>query len=214
MQRGFLLIPLVIAAGLVALSGVIYYRYADIKQVEKGKEVSVSSSPVPEETEKVYLNSNLGFELNYSKGLEVKEDSEEDYNKRGNGDFRKNFTGYVQYAPAEFLGAVSVLGDNKDFDRPPLTIWVFDNPSNLTAEGFYNEYWYYPFLWGMFNPPDKKKDAPVLEATISGKLAKGAEISYQINSPKYFYLSEGGKMYLFRVFKEGEEVLGSFKFLE
>ncbi|EKD91395.1 MAG: hypothetical protein ACD_30C00014G0005 [uncultured bacterium] len=211
MQRGFLLIPLVIALGLIGLSGVIYYRYSDIKQVEKNEEV-LEVSPADEEGEKVY--SGLGFEFKYSVELEVKEDSEEEYNRRGNGDFRKNFTSYVQYAPAEFLGAVSVLKEDKDFDKAPLTIWVFNNPNGLTPEGFYNEYWYYPFLWGMFNPPDKKKDAPNLEATISGKLAKGAEISYQINSPKYFNLNSGGKMYLFRVLSGGEEILGSFKFLE
>lgn len=164
-----------------------------------------------------YTNRNLGFEFQYlNRNLTVKEDSEEAYNKRGDGDFRKNFTGYVGYAPGKFIGAISVLDETKSFDNSPFTVWVFDNPQHLTGTKWFAKYWYYPFLWGIFAEPGKSHVRPVSIATVSGQVTKYAIVSYQPGSPKYIYLPTNTKMFLIRILTakdSGDKILSSFKLL-
>ena len=162
-----------------------------------------------------YSNSGLGIEFSYGKDLTVKEDSEDDFNKRGNGDFRKNFTGYVGYEPGKVLGAVAVLGKDRNYDTNPVSVWAFDNPDNLIPDGWFDKYWYYPYLWGVFDRTSKGHVALDKEATISGQPAKYKIVSYQPGKPKFVYMSKDQKMYLLRVIGEaGDKILSSFKFLE
>lgn len=162
-----------------------------------------------------YSNQNLRLQFQYpDKDFAVKEDSEEDYNKRGNGNFRKNFTGYVGYEPGEFLGAVVVLDKSNSYEANPFSIWVFNNNNNLTIEQWFQNYWYYPFLWGVFDYTSKVHITPDQEATISGQTGKSKIVTYQLGSPKYLYLSNSDKMYLFRIIGEtGDKILSTFKFL-
>lgn len=167
-------------------------------------------SNTPRNNPTLYINSKLGFKINLLNGLKIVEDSEEEYNKRGNGNFRKNFTGYVGYDPGEFVGAIAVLDETNDYDKNPFTVWVYNNANNLTIEQWFKDYWYYPFLWGVFDYTSKGHIAPDTEATISGNLTKYKIVSYQSGSPKYLYLSDNGKMYLFRIIGgKGEEVLST-----
>lgn len=162
-----------------------------------------------------YTNQVLGFEFEYPKEFSVKEDSEEQFNKRGNGDYRKNFKGYVGYEPGEAVGAVVVLGQDGRYDTNPFAVWVFNNDNNLTIEQWFKDYWYYPFLWGVFDYTSKGHIALDKEATISGQSAKYKIVSYQPGSPKFMYVANKEKMYLFRVIGEtGEKILSTFKFLE
>ncbi len=165
----------------------------------------------------LFISINLGFSLSYKKDLTVKEDSEEEYNKRGNGDFRKNFKGYVGYEPPAFLGAAAVLGKDNNFDNNPFTIWVFDNPNNLTVDGWFDKYWYYPFVWGVFDYTSKGHIALDKEATVSGEMAKSKVVVYQPGQPKFIYVAKEGKMYLFRIIDDskntGDQILSTFKFL-
>lgn len=157
----------------------------------------------------------LGFSFQYPEDLVVKEDSEEEFNKRGNGDFRKNFKGYVGYEVGKFLGAVVVLDKSNSYETNPFTIWVFNNDNNLTIDTWYKNYWYYPFVWGDFTQIGKVELAPKDEATISGYIGKSGVIDYQEGKPKFIYLSKDKKMYLFRIIGEiGDKVLSSFKFLQ
>ncbi|MDP3974312.1 MAG: hypothetical protein Q8P92_05775 [Candidatus Daviesbacteria bacterium] len=162
-----------------------------------------------------YTNKDLGFKFEYSKkNLVVKEDSEEEFNKRGNGEFRKNFTAYVAYPPADNLGAVVVLEKEDNFETNPFTLWVFNNPNKLDIEQFYENYWYYPFVWGDYTA--RRDDvAPKGEATISGQLAQYGIVTYQPGSPKFIYLASSEKMYLFRIIgEEGEKILQTVKVVE
>lgn len=173
----------------------------------------ITSAKQPESND--YLNSELGFGFKFAKDLNVKADSEEEFNKRGNGDFRKNFKGYVGYEPGKVLGIVAVLDQTNSFDNNPLTLWVFENPDNLTTEDWFTKYWYYPFLWGVFDYTSKGHITPDTEATISGILTKYKIVSYQPGSPKYFYLVNNGKMYLFRIIGElGNQILSTFRFIQ
>ena len=162
-----------------------------------------------------YQNQNLGFEFRYSvKGFTAKEDSEEEFNKRGNGDFRKNFKGYVGYEPGKSLGAAVVLDKANSFNNSPFAVWVFDNPGNLTVDGWFDKYWYYPYLWGVFDWTSKGHVAPDKEATISGTPAKYKIVVYQPGQPKFVYISKDKKMYLIRAIGEsGDKILSTFKFL-
>lgn len=214
MQKGSATLFLLVAGLVVAVLIGIYY-FGLIK-------LSTSSIPTlplkaltPVSKLLTYSNLSLGFEFQYPKDFFVKTDSEEDFNKRGNGDFRKNFKGYVGYEPGKFISAIVVLDETNSFDNSSFTIWVFDNDNNLTIEQWFQNYWYYPYLWGVFDYTSKSHIALDKEATISGQTAKYKIVSYQPGSPKFIYVSKEKKMYLFRVIGEiGDKILSGFKFLE
>ncbi|MBI2338530.1 hypothetical protein HYU95_05100 [Candidatus Daviesbacteria bacterium] len=226
MQRGSA--PVLILVGVLIISlvagGVYYFGKAKvIKPIPIEQDVSASeespkdvsqSNPLlssnPRNNPTLYTNSNLGVKLNLLDGLKIVEDSEEEYNKRGNGNYRKNFKGYVSYEPPQFVAAIAVLDKTNDFDKNPFTVWVFNNDNNLTIDAWFKDYWYYPFLWGVFDFTSKGHITPDTEATISGSLTKYKIVSYQPGSPKYLYLSNNGKMYLLRIIGEtGEEILST-----
>lgn len=166
------------------------------------------------QTERTYSNQALGFEFKYDKDLVVREDTEEDFNRRGNGNYRKNFKGYVGYDPGKFVVAIVVLAKDEAYDINPFTVWIFDNPDNLSIDAWYKNYWYYPFIWGDFTYTGKIEQAPKIEATISGQLGKSGIIDYSPGKPKFVYVSRNGKMYLFRMIgSDGDKILGTFKLI-
>ena len=214
MQKGTVLPLLLIALVLVGVILGYLYLNKDTK--------TVLQSPIEKSSKetalKTYTNNDLGLEFQYLKDAKVIEDSEENFNKRGNGDFRKNFRGYVGYEPGSFSGAVVVLDKQASYDQNPFTVWVFDNPEDLNIDKWYGNFWYYPFVWGDFTYTGKSTLAPKEDATVSGQLGKFGIIDYQPGSPKFIYLSKDEKMYLFRIIGKSEEVrdqiLKSFKFLK
>ena len=212
MQKGSAQLLLILAA-LSLLVGGIFYYYQNTKVHNLIQSPKLTASKQQQSQD--YSNSNLGFTLKYPTGLNIKEDTEEEFNKRGNGDFRKNFRGYVQYEPGKFLGAVLVFDKTGSFDTNPFTVWVFDNPQDLSIDTWYKNYWYYPFVWGDFTYTGKFELAPKTEATISGQMAKSGIIDYQPGKPKFVYVSKDKKMYLFRIVGEnGDKLLSTFKFLK
>ncbi len=201
---------LIIFLALVIIIGGIYL-YPKINGQKQVSSPTYNSFKMVEE--KGYSNPSLGFAFKYPNDSFVKEDSEEEFNKRGNGDFRKNFRGYVAYEPGKLLGAVVVLDNKGLYDTNPFTLWVFDNPSDLTIDNWYKNYWYYPFVWGDFTSKGKVELAPKEESTISGQMAKSGMIDYQPGKPKFIYTSKDKRMYLFRIVGEnGDKILSSFKF--
>lgn len=221
-EQGF--IPIFAIIGFVMMSGliltVLYFKQQNVSPVTQKDNVLVNNTTAQKsnpDTEKfkTYTNSSLSFQFQYPNDLIAKEDTEEAFNQRGGGDFRKNFQGYVQYQPAKFISAVVVLGKDKNFDLNPFSLWIFDNPDSLTIDDWYRNYWYYPFVWGDFTYTGKFDLAPKTEATISGQPAKAGLIDYQPGKPKFVYLSVGKKMYLFRIIdnavKVGEKILSTFK---
>jgi len=209
MQRGSVQLLLVLLAVVIIFGGLYFYQNKkSVKVLQSPKQTSVKQSDFND-----YSSTDLGFEFQYNKDLTVKVDSEEEFNKRGNGNFRKNFKGYVGYEPGEALGTVAVLGKTGSFDDSPFAVWVFNNDKNLTIEQWFNNYWYYPYLWGVFDYTSKSHVALDTEATVSGQPAKYKIVAYQPGSPKYLYLSNNGKMYLFRIIgNAGDQILSTFKF--
>lgn len=214
MQRGSATL-FVLLIVLILLGGVGWYYFN--KQSFSTNKPQNSLPQITKQiasADKTYQNNNLNFELKYQKDLTVKENSEEDFNKRGNGDFRKNFKEYVGYELGKFAGAVVVLDKSNDYDKNPFTIWVFNNPNNLTIEEWYQKYWYYPFVWGDFTYDGKLKLSPKNEATVSGKVGKLGMVDYQPGKPKFIYIENNGKIYLFRIIgEEGNKILSTFRFL-
>lgn len=206
-QKGSVQAFVLVAIILIGLiGGYIYFDNSSPKESLK--------SPAGKAPDiKNYVNKALGFQFEYSdKELKVLEDSEEAFNKRGNGKFRQNFKGYVTYEPGIFLGAVVVLDEKGSYELNPLTIWVFENPKELNVEDWYKNYWYYPFVWGDYTQRNKLV-APVNEATISGSLSKSGIVDYRPGKPKFIYLPKDKKMYLFRIIGEkGDKILENFKF--
>jgi len=220
MQKGFIQILIIIIVLLVLVGGGLYFFQSQQKdkpsptpQYDTYNNYDNYKQSLRDKSLKIYSNQNLGFSFKYHKDLTVREDSEEEFNKRGNGDFRKNFKGYVAYEPGKLLGAVVVLEKDNDYDTNPFTVWVFNNDNNLTIEQWYQQYWYYPFVWGDFTPKGKIELAPKNEATISGQMGKSGVIDYQEGKPKFVYLSNNNKMYLFRIIGQGDQILPNFKFL-
>ncbi|MDD5415506.1 MAG: hypothetical protein PHE48_00700 [Candidatus Daviesbacteria bacterium] len=213
MQRGSAQLLVVFIAVTALAAGGYYYLSA------KGKNplpaINANVAPLKTLQSSDYANQSLGFGFTYPKRFFAKDDSEDEFNKRGNGDFRKNFKGYVGYEPGKFLGAAVVLDKNNDYEQNPFTVWVFNNPQNLSIDNWYKNYWYYPFVWGDFTYSGKVVLAPKEEATISGQPAKSGVIDYQPGKPKFIYVAKDGKMYLFRVIGEtGNQILSTFKFLK
>ena len=228
MQKGFAQPFLIVAGLLILVIGGVYFYQGTNKSISKSA-TPVKENPIklpklssPLEPEFKDYTSHLGFTFKYGKDLSVKEDTEGEFNKRGGGDFRKNFKGYVTFEPGKFLGAVVVLDKDQKYETNPLTLWVFDNPQDLSIDEWYKSYWYYPFVWGDFTYTGKFELAPKTESTISGQMAKSGVIDYQPGKPKFVYCCETGtsvhlskdkKMYLFRIIGEnGDKILQSFKF--
>lgn len=209
MQKGAAQIFLIALAAIVILTGVFYF-YQTLNKDDLQISPQANS---PTETINTHTDQDLGFKLSYPSEMILKTDTEEEFNQRGNGDFRKNFTYYVTYPPAKVLETLSVLDETGSFDKNPFTVWVFDNPDNLTIDRWYKDYWYYPFVWGDYTYTGKFTLAPKDEATISGQMAKSGIIDYAAGKPKFVYLSKEKKMYLFRIIGEdGDKILKSFKF--
>lgn len=220
MQKGSAQLFLIIVL-IVAVAGIFFYQLSKGNYDLKTSEVLVPKKDVSKKDPGESFTSELGFEFKYSKDLTVKVDSEEEYSKRGTGasndgpvgDYRKNFKGYVGYEPPKFLSAMVVLEKEEDYGTNPFSLWVFENSNNLTKEAWFDRYWYYPFLWGVFDYTSKGHVALDAEATISGQLAKYKIVSYQQGKPKFLYISKDQKMYLFKVIGEkGENILNSFNF--
>ncbi len=149
MQRGFATALLLIVVVLVVLVGgyLLYTGKYSNKTLVNPSPTEVSNR-ILELTPKTYTGKSFSFE--YPKDLKVITETEEEFYTRSGGDFRKNFKSYIGYQPAEFVEAVVVLGESGSFETNPFTMWVFDNPNNLTIEKWYLNYWYYPFVWGDF----------------------------------------------------------------
>lgn len=204
MQRGSALV-LLLLAGLVILGGILYFNKTTPQN---------QVSPKSNNNFDTYTNQKLGFEFKYSDELTIKEDSEEEFNKRGNGDFRKNFQGYVGYEPGKFLGGALVLDQGLNYDASPFTVWVFDNPDDLSIDKWYGNFWYYPFVWGDFTSR-KEFVSPNNEATVGGQIAKSGIVDYHPGKPKFVYLSKDKKMYLFKIIGGiDDQILSSFNFLK
>lgn len=207
MQKGNAALLLLLLGLIIVVVAVFYAGHSKLPapSLKTPTIPTITSSPT-------YINQNLGFEFSYSDGLTVKEDSEEQFNERGGGDFRKNFTSYIGYAPGKFLGAAAVLDKENNFDKNPFSIWVFDNPEDLTIDSWHHRYWYYPFVWGDFTHTGKFILAPKDEATISGQMGKSGIIDYQEGKPKFVYLAKDKRMYLFRIISEtGDKILSTLR---
>jgi hypothetical protein len=237
MQKGFahLLIVLVVL-GTVVLGLYFFFSFSGKPQLislssDNNNNSQSSASPATQllkqlaasnsstQTDHKYVNTLLGFELTLTSDLIAKEDSEGAFNKRAagadikNGDLRQNFSSYVGYQPGEVLGAVAILDKTGSFDSAPLQIWVFNNPDNLTIDQWYENYWYYPFIWGDFSKEGRANEAPAEDLSLPGLGAKSAIVDYQPSKPKFGYIFKDQKVYLFKVIGNGDQVLSSFKLL-
>ncbi len=210
MQKGFAQLLIIFAVLILLVGGGIYFFQTDQKSTPpKTPQYNTYNNY---NNYDIYSNQSLGFSFKYAKDLTAKQDTEEEFNKRGNGDFRKNFKGYIQYEPGKFLGAVVVLGD-VNYDTNPFTLWVFDNPDDLTIDNWHHDFWYYPFIWGDFTSEGKFDLSPKDEATVSGQIGKSRIIGYSAGKPKFVYILKDKKMYLFRIIGEsGDKILSTFKF--
>lgn len=231
MQRGFAHLFLILILALVLLAAGIFFYFqifneqssstnkpsTGISSSEDSQAIVNFISSKPENKE--FNNQNFGIAFEYPpEGFSVVEESEEEFNKRGNGTFRKNFTGYVGYPPGEAVGSVVVLDETKNYEDAPLSIWVFSNPDNLTPKDWYRQYWYYPYIWGDFTSRSELI-APIKEATVSGQLGGYNIVDYREGKPQFILVPFKNKMYLFKFPTESkleviEEILESFEFLE
>lgn len=173
----------------------------------------VLPSPTPASTRLVYQDNELKFQFEYPKELEVVSETEEEYSKRTKTEYRKNFKYYVAYEPPKFIKGLIVKPKSmaltaNQFEQIPLTLWVFENPDKYSSETWYKDFWYYPFVWGIFDEPRKSQIAPK---------EGSASVSYQPGKPKFILLpaSRGepkeDKMFLFKIMENGDKILESFK---
>lgn len=218
MQKGFaqLLLLAIFAIALLAAGGVYFFIFKPQSSEQTlfpvNYPMDASVKPKGEEVKqsKTYRNQLLGFEFTVPDGYLVKEETEEEFHKRSNGEMRQNFNYYVKYEPAEFVTSLYVLNKDNDYENAPLSLWVFENPDNLNAAAFYKRYWYYPFIWGDYTFA-REKIAPTLDFKIAEATGSLGIAAFKPNSPKFIYLPREGKMYLFKAVGNAN-ILDSFKF--
>lgn len=237
-QKGSVLpiILIVLLAGVGVFIGLKIINPGASKLVSQASTVISGNKPKPilqmsqeKPSVKTYQDYKLNFKFEYPvSGFEVISDSEESYFNISKTDHRKNFAGYVGYQPPVFVKGLILKGSGvkiaSQYDSIPLVLWIFDNPNKLSIDSWFDKYWYYPFIWGIFAQPGKGHIYPVNEATISGQLAKSVTVSYQPGKPEFIYIanqdkqsSSSNKMFMFRVIKNVDEkvvtqILSSFKF--
>ena len=220
MQKGFapLVVLMVILVSILA-GGAVYFLFYSSKSSSVENTVDKVTTPVEDSTSSailkedpnIYTDNEGNFSLTTDPRLEAVEETEDQFEKRVNGNMRKNFTSYIQYAPAQFVNAFYLLGEDKNYDQAPLSVWVFENPAGLDPQGFYKKYWYYPFVWGDFTSA-KNKIAPETEEIIDGKIGYSGVVNYRPANPKFIYLQYKEKMYLFRLVGD-TDILKGFKFI-
>ena len=220
MQKGFTqtLLILIIALFIFIALGIYWFNFKDSSYNSSDKLVP----PLPPTQEQMkqnqqYKNETLGFEFTVPDGYYVFEENEEQFHKRSNGEMRKNFNSTLYYPPAQFITSLYLIDEEKDFDKSPLSIWVFENPENLDAAGFYKKYWYYPFIWGDFTSA-KEKIAPENMELIGGKEGMSGVVNYREGKPKFIYLPLEDKDLMLQIQfptqnnEEGKHILESLKF--
>lgn len=198
---------------VLIIAGLVLFILIGVKNspVSFSQKTAKTGSTLP-----VYYSRQFGFEFRYPLEFTVQNDSEEDYSKRGQTDFRKNFTDYVGYEPPKLIKAVAVLGKDNSYDPSPFTVWVFANPDSLDTFLWYDKYWYYPFMWGIFAKEHKYMPSLERQATVSGQFVQYRLLSYQNGAPEYFYFSHKGNMILLRSLttkNSGKSILDTFKLL-
>ncbi|MBI2601274.1 hypothetical protein HYW42_04970 [Candidatus Daviesbacteria bacterium] len=212
-QKGSVLIWII----LISLTFlVVAYFYSKNIFPSNPKEIAQPSPSV--QTSKKYSDGLIEF--SYPDGFEVIEETEEEFSKRTNTNYRKNFTSYVLYEPAPFIKGLAVKHKDQklssQFDDEPLMIWIFENNQNLTAQMWYQKYWYYPFVWGEFSSFEKDKIAPEKQATIAGLIAKFNTVEYRPGSPKFILIPLKDKMLLLKVIdqdQKGSDIVSTLKIL-
>lgn len=201
MQKGSALIPLTLFLAVIVLAVVSGWYYVNNQpQSEpppKTPYMPTMSVDNPEPNPDIYENPGLGFKFKYPAEYDVTEETEEEFHERSNGDMRKNFNSTLFYPPAEFVTSLYIAKPGEDLKNAALSIWVFENPDNLTPEGFYKKYWYYPFIWGDFTSA-KEKIAPREEFELGDATASSGVAEYQTNHPRFAYLQKDGLMYLLK----------------
>lgn len=165
-----------------------------------------------------YKDPDLGFSFLYpNPGYSIVSDDESKFFARHGGDLRPGFISTWGYPTPKLIKGLIVKKDSdsqSDIDLSQFTLWVYENPGNLDAAGWYRKYWYYPFVWGDYEPR-KSLFGPDQISSVSGQPTNYRIIDYQTPKPKFTYLNSGGRMYLFRTYSPdnilGDQILGTFK---
>lgn len=227
MQKGFLSLLILVLVFIAAFAGFTYWFLRAHEKAQfippvlnwsAAKQENDASPSASVSKKQTFTDQELGILIKVpSSNLKVVDESEEEFHKRVNGNFRENFTATTGYEPAKFVASYAVADNRNLFDNSPFSLWVFENPDDLTVEKWFDFYWYYPFVWGDFS--DRRLEvAPNDDTTVDGVPAKYGVVNYQSGSPKYIYVQYLNKMYLFKVLDHsggtGEQILNSFKFLK
>lgn len=230
-NRGFIgVVMLFFVATLVTIGAVYAASQLRVSSINQPLLVLTSSSsplltpatPSPTPADLIYTDTDLGFSFTYPpQGYSVVTDNEDKYNALSGANQRRNFYQTWWYEPPTLVKGLYVRTDSAEnlnqFSLLPFTLWVFDNPDNLTPNQWYDKYWYYPFLWGDYEPR-KLQDGPDQTATISGYPAAYKIVAFQAGNPQFIYIPKDDKMFLIRLFDNGStdslssKILASFTF--
>ena len=225
MQKGSAPILIVLLVVISSL-GIFGYWYISSTQTPDTQDELIpptrqsmpAIAPSTEPSPTIYTDPSLGFKTKIPQGFNVREETEEEYFKRANGQIRDNFTSYVQYPPPMFTKSLYVIKESdKDLGNAVLSIVVYENPENLSPEKFYNKYWYYPFIWGEFGG-DKSLISPKEIEKVGGTEAGSAVVNFRESKPKFIYLPLEDKKQMLQIHlpsennQPGEDILKSLVF--
>lgn len=169
----------------------------------------------------------MGVSFVYPKSTHVvKTDSELERSKNENSGIPGTFVTAKGYNPPKVLWALKLEDKNPYQGRygvesptSPFSVWVFDNSQNISINGWFEKYWYYPFTWGSASQSEIDKMKPVKIMTIDGEQGYGYDVGpTQRGYLKLLYVQRNDKMYLFQLLGEEaismeDAIASSFKFL-
>lgn len=218
-SKGFTIVYLLLVAAIGSIAAIALYSAYSSQTIPISPQ---NAQPVIEEETYTDPDFNFSFKFPAKRYQFINYGEKEYFAELTKTDLRKNFTGYVGYEPPKFIKGFMLKEYNvkvtSQFAAIPLMIWVFDNPQGLSVDQWYEQYWYYPFLWGQFAQPFKGQSGPNNISTTSSHPTKYNIIPYQPAQPKFTYLIHQGKMFLFRLSSHpqtqgvGEKAFESFKF--
>lgn len=205
--------------------GIRYQEMTDIaKSQQEENNASIARIPTPTINDtanwKTYTNTKYGYEFKYpDSDYGTKIESELEYGKRYNVNLPESYIKSKKYSPPKLLDGIRVesiqsyQGRYGTFNTIPFTVFVVNNPENLTSDLWYQKYQFYPFEWDQ--PTESLK-----EITIENIVAKTPIYVPDIYPPQLFYIYENERIILIKASEEaqskniGAQILSTFKFTD
>jgi hypothetical protein len=174
---------------------------------------------------KTFVENRYGFTLQYPDAQLVLHDDTEDNKlpidptvpEDARPNSRDVFFQTKGYAAPYFVYAVALhtITQENTLAPSPVSLWIFENKNNLSADDWYEQYDYYPFTFGTHIPATIEADKPIQEIIIDGFPGKyHLVVDKAENQMAYIYIPRKNYMMLLAVENKvvGRQILATVHF--